>query len=246
VCGGIARNVAATMPGSIRLHVPVSLGPAAEVDLAPGQAHYLGVVMRRAAGDTVLLFNGSDGEWLARIMALRRDRARLVVEARTRGQAAEPDLWLAFALLKREATELVVQKATELGAAALLPVITSRTNAPRLRPERLAAIATEAAEQCERLTVPRIDAPQSLANLLAGWPAGRPLVVATERQDAPPPRAALPAALLVGPEGGFAPDELDVLTAQPFVTAASLGPRILRAETASIVGLALLLASGGG
>jgi 16S rRNA (uracil1498-N3)-methyltransferase len=221
--------------------------PGAELDVTPGQAHYLAVVMRRAIGDPVRLFNGRDGEWEGRILALKRDRVRLAVERQLRAQAAEPDLWLAFAPLKRDATELAVQKATELGVAVLLPVLTARTNAARVNTGRLAAIATEAAEQCERLTVPRIAAPQRLTHLLASWPSGRPLYVALERAVAPPlPRANGPAGLLVGPEGGFAPAELDELHGHPFVRQVSLGPRILRAETAAIVGLALLQAPGPG
>ena len=235
------------MSGSIRLHVAAPLHAGAEIAATPGQAHYLATVMRRAVGETVQLFNGADGEWEARILALRRDRARLGAERQTRPQAPEPDLWLAFAPLKRDATDLVVQKATELGVAAILPVLTEHTNSARLNLDRLGAIATEAAEQCERLTVPRVEPPRRLAALLAGWPEGRALVAALERSDAPKLRpAAGPAALLVGPEGGFAAAELDALRRHPLVVAASLGPLILRAETAVIVGLALLQASGGG
>ncbi len=145
--------------------------------------------MRRGPGDRVLLFNGRDGEFSARIETIRRDRASLRVEHRTRMQAAEPDLWLAFALLKRDATDLVVQKATELGVAALLPVITERGNTHRINADRLAAIAIEAAEQSERLTVPELRAPQSLAALLFGWPPERRLFAAIERSGAPRMRA---------------------------------------------------------
>jgi 16S rRNA (uracil1498-N3)-methyltransferase len=235
------------MTPSIRLHVAAPLEAGAELAGTPAQAHYLGTVMRRAAGDPVLLFNGRDGEWLARITAIRRDRATLAVESRTRPQAAEPDLWLAFAPLKRDATDLVAAKATELGAAALLPVVTERTNTGRVNRDRLLAIATEAAEQCERLTVPTVAAPVPLATLLRDWPPLRPLFVAAERRPAPHLAAASgPAGLLIGPEGGFTDRELDLLLRHPFVQPASLGPRILRAETAAIVGLALLQASSGG
>lgn len=241
------------MSGSIRLFVRDPLAPGAELVLAPGQAHYLGAVMRRGAGDPVRLFNGRDGEFLARLVAAeaggRRAAARLGlrvrVEARTRAQAPGPDLWLAFALLKRDATDLVVQKATELGAAALFPLLTARTNAARANLERLEAIAIEAAEQCERLDVPVLHPPRQLAALLAGWPPDRPLFVACERAAAPPPPGLAPdrpAGLLVGPEGGFTEAELDALRACPFVTLAGLGPRILRAETAALAGLVLLQA----
>jgi 16S rRNA (uracil1498-N3)-methyltransferase len=235
------------MTPSIRLYVTAPLHAGAAIEATAAQAHYLRAVMRRAVGDTVALFNGADGEWLSRIATLRRDAARLVAEHRLRPQLPEPDIWLLFVPLKRDATDLVVQKATELGAAALLPVLTARGNTSRLNLVRLAAIAAEAAEQCERLTVPRIDPPRPLADLLAAWPAARTLVVAVERAAAPPIRPAHgPAALLVGPEGGFIPAELDALHRHPFVHPATLGPRILRAETAAIVGLALLQAHSGG
>lgn len=232
------------MPGSIRLYVDAPLAPAAAIAATPAQAHYLGTVMRRGEGAAVRLFNGADGEWRARLTALRRGEATFVAECRVREQAAEPDLWLVFALLKRDATDLVVQKATELGVAAILPVITERVRGERVNEARLAAIAMEAAEQSERLTVPVIHPPRRLRDVLADWPAARPLHVAAERAGAPHLRPAHgPAALLVGPEGGFAPRELDALRAAPFAVPVSLGPRILRAETASIAGLALLQAS---
>jgi 16S rRNA (uracil1498-N3)-methyltransferase len=236
-----------SLPRLPRLHVPDALAAGAEIALAPGQAHYLGTVMRRSPGDGLRLFNGRDGEWLARIAALRKDRGTLLAERRLRPQAPEPDLWLVFSPLKRDATDMVTQKATELGVAALVPVFTERTNAARINPERLAAIATEAAEQSERLAVPRIMPAQPLRQLLETWPADRLLVVAAERSAAGPVRpAAGPAALLVGPEGGFTIRELDDLTRRPFVVPATLGPRILRADTAAIVGLALLQAYSGG
>jgi 16S rRNA (uracil1498-N3)-methyltransferase len=237
---------------SPRLFVNAALSAGAEADASAAQAHHLGTVLRRRPGDPVRLFNGRDGEWAARIVALQRERGRFAVEARLRAQAAEPDLWLAFALLKRDATDLLAEKATELGAAALLPVLTARSVAARVNGDRLAAIAVAAAEQSERLTVPRVAAPVALPALLADWPGGRVLVAALERQGAPPvPRAAgpaglLPAGLLIGPEGGFTPAELDLLRRHAFVVPAGLGPRILRAETAAIVGLALMGASAGG
>ncbi|MBN9561401.1 MAG: 16S rRNA (uracil(1498)-N(3))-methyltransferase [Alphaproteobacteria bacterium] len=233
------------MSGSIRLFVSAPLAEGVEVQATPGQAHYLGTVMRRATGAPVRLFNGADGEWQARLTVIKRDRAVLAVETPLRAQAAEPDLWLAFAVLKRDATDLVAQKATELGVSALVPVITERTNAERVNATRIIAIATEAAEQSERLTVPRVAPLQRLPDLLVHWPAGRTLFAAIERAGAAPLRprqGGSAAALLVGPEGGFSERELDALRARPFVVPVSLGPRILRAETASIVGLALLQA----
>jgi len=226
-----------------RLYVPAALAAGTNVAATPAQAHYLGTVLRCGPNDPVHLFNGQDGEWHARIAELRRDRATLAVETQRRQQEPDPDLWLAFAVLKRDATDLVVQKGTELGASALWPIFTERTNAARLNETRLTAVATEAAEQCERLTIPVLHPPRRLPDLLATWPPGRTLYAAIERSNTTkPPPTSKPAGLLVGPEGGFTPAELDAMLRHPFVTVVSLGPRILRAETACIAGLALLQA----
>lgn len=228
-----------------RLHCPQRLAPGVEVELDEGQARYLGTVLRRSPGDGARLFNGQDGEWRARISTLRKQRCTVALEERMVAPHAEPGPWLVFGLLKRDATDLVVRLATELGAERLLPVTTRRTNAGHTNPARLAAIATEAAEQCERLTVPPIEPVCTLVELLGGWEAmagGRRLFAAIERDpDAPAPACATgETALLVGPEGGFAPEELELLVRRPFVTPVSLGPRILRAETAVAAGLARL------
>lgn len=229
------------LSGAIRLFVSAPLFAGAVVGATAAQAHYLGHVMRRGPGEALRLFNGAEGEWRGRIASLRKDRCEIAVEAPLRPQAPEPDLWLAFAPLKRDATDLVARQATELGVSRLLPVFTERTVAARVNLERLSAIATEAAEQCERLTVPVLRPPARLAELLGGWDAARRLAAALERTEAPAP-AAGPGALLIGPEGGFSPGELDALRRRPFVVPVSLGPRILRAETAAIAGLALLQA----
>jgi 16S rRNA (uracil1498-N3)-methyltransferase len=225
---------------SIRLFTDAAtLFEGSEVALGERHARYLGAVMRRAPGDTLRVFDGRHGEWSARIKAIDKRSVRLRVVALLRAQAPEPDLWLLLSII-----ELALEKATELGVSAILPVITARSQPGRANPERLRAIALEAAEQCERLTVPDIHAPLPLAEVLAGWQSERVLVAAIERSDAPaPPRLAGPAALLVGPEGGFDQRELDALRRLPFLLPASLGPRILRAETAAIVGLALLQAA---
>jgi len=224
-----------------RLFTDAGLATGAAVPGSAAQAHYLGSVMRRAVGDGVRLFNGRDGEFAATITLLRKDRLAYQIGDHLRPQAPEPDLWLVFALLKRDATDLVVQKATELGVSALLPVMSTHTNAARVNLDRLAAIATEAAEQSERLTLPAVHAPRDLFDLLGDWPAERSLAAALERRAAPA-LAPGPGALLIGPEGGFAPRELDVMASLPFIQPVSLGPRVLRAETAAIAGLALLLA----
>ncbi len=248
----MAANLPAGVDASTtspRLFIAASLCAGGTAVAAAAQAHHLGTVLRRGPGDAVRLFNAADGEWAARIATLRRDRCEITIGARLRPPAPEPDIWLAFAPLKRDATDLLAEKATELGAAALLPVLTARTQAARVNLDRLAAIATAAAEQCERLTLPRIAPPVTLPALLADWPPGRPLVAALERQGAPGiaplagPAGLLPAGLLIGPEGGFTGAELDLLRRHAFVVPASLGARILRAETAAIVGLALLQAS---
>ncbi|MDD2704393.1 MAG: RsmE family RNA methyltransferase, partial [Acidocella sp.] len=183
------------------------------------------------------------GEWRAHVTKLSRKSVTLRVGEQTRPAAPEPDAWLCFALLKRQKTDMVVEKATELGVSVIQPIITARTQADHVNLDRLRAIAIEAAEQCERLQVPEIRAPLQLGKLMADWPA-RPLFIADERRTAAllgP--AAGPSALMVGPEGGFTDAELEAIGRQPLVTRVSLGRRILRAETAAIAGLTLLLAA---
>ena len=205
------------------------------------QSRYLGTVMRRAVGDRLRLFNGRDGEWQARITTLGKRGAVAEAEVLLRPQAPEPDHWLLLSIIKRDALEWAIEKATELGVAEIHPVITARSQPARPNPDRLLAIATEAAEQCERLTVPVIHPPRPLEAVLRDWPDRRRLVAAIERgDDAPPDRQPGATGLLIGPEGGFNRMELDAMRRLPFLVPASLGPRILRAETAAIVGLALL------
>jgi 16S rRNA (uracil1498-N3)-methyltransferase len=231
----------------IRLYADQPLHAGAMVEATAGQAHYLGSVMRRSAGDTVRLFNGRDGEWDCRIVSIARNKAAFTAETLARPQEADADIWLVFAVLKRDTTDMVVQKATELGVSALLPAFTERTNAARVNEDRLRAITIEAAEQSERLTLPALHPARSLPDILSQWPVHRPLFTAMERADASPLRGVNGAAgLLIGPEGGLGPRDRAMLERCDFVRPVSLGPRILRAETAAIAGLALMQSPGCG
>lgn len=220
-----------------------------DIQMADGQARYLGGVLRREVGDEVRLFNDDDGEWLAKISEIRKDRGSFRLQQNLRSPAAEKGPVLVFALLKRDATDLVIRMGTELGVSRFVPVITERTVIPRANGERLRAIAVEAAEQSERLTVPLVEEPVRLKTLLGEWPAENRLYVARERSAVEFPAGINPLTeavpgdgLLTGPEGGFTPSELDVLSTRTFVTYVSLGERVLRAETAIAAGLALMQA----
>ncbi len=225
---------------SPRLYVEASLDAGAAVAASEGQAHYLLHVMRAGAGTLVKLFNGRDGEWEATLSLPAKKRVQFDVTRQTRPQTPMPDLWLAFAPVKR--IEFLAEKASELGVAELQPVFTRHTDITRVNVERLRANATEAAEQCERLTVPTVHEPVSFERLIAAWPKDRRLYVLDETGGGIPIAAALtvhePAGFLTGPEGGFAQSELDALRQLPFVTAVGVGPRILRAETAALAAVA--------
>lgn len=238
-----------TAPPVARLHVADDLGEGASVELGAERAHYLRHVLRLEVGAGVRLFNGRDGEWATRIAAHAKRATTLTVGRRLREQSPEPDLWLVFAALKRTPMDLIAQKATELGVSALLPVMTRRTVASRVAAARLAAIAVEAAEQSERLTLPVVEAAMPLSRRLAAWPAGRRLLLCAEAGSALPIATALealrgqgaagwPWGVLIGPEGGFDPGELDEIGKVSFVTPVGLGPRLLRAETAALAALA--------
>ncbi len=246
-----------------RLHIVKSLFRDGRLTLSGGAAHYLVAVMRVAPGAQVSLFNGDDGEWLGRVTLAGRNQVTVVLERQLRQSEAEPGPWLLFAPLKKDALDTLIGKATELGAERLLPVMTERTVVSRLNRDRLQAQATEAAEQCERLTIPSVADPLPLTALAAHWPQDRMLLVLDEHgsgwplarvladlqaQDISASRESgvpLRLALLVGPEGGFAPRDLDALADLPFVRHVTLGPRILRAETAAIAALALCQALAG-
>jgi 16S rRNA (uracil1498-N3)-methyltransferase len=249
----------------IRLYVPDPLSPGVELAPSADQARYLITVMRQGVGDAVLLFNGRDGEWRAVLSAISKRGCALRVETRTREQARAPDLELLIALVKRARLETIVEKATELGARRIRLVTTARTNADHTNVARLQAIAIEAAEQTGRLDVPEVVAPSKLGDLLTNWEPGRGLMFCDEAGDDPaapwggeagrarPVLDALagariggaPWSVLIGPEGGFAPDERGRLRGLDFVAPVTLGPRILRADTAAISALTLWQAAIG-
>lgn len=230
-----------------RLFVDVSLGEGVAVTLEGAQANYLGNVMRLKEGDAALLFDGVSGEWLARVIDAGKKRISLAISERSREQERVPDLTLAFAPVKRAQTDWLVEKATELGIAHLQPVMTRRTVAERVKIERLRSIAVEAAEQCNRTSLPVIAEPMTLAAFLKQRDAGITLYFADENGGEPTKTAFNPgpAIILTGPEGGFADEERELIRAQPNVTPVSLGPRILRAETAALSAIANWMAVAG-
>jgi 16S rRNA (uracil1498-N3)-methyltransferase len=239
-------------PVTTRLYVPQALAAGLPISLSPATAHRLQHVLRLGIGAIVAGFNDRDGEWLCRVDALGRSGATLQAIEQRRPAQPEPDLWLLFSPIKRARLEWLVEKATELGAAALVPVVTARTQSERLNRDRLQAIAVAAAEQCERLSVPEIRGPEPLGRLLAGWPAARCLIVCDESGSGMAIATALagfpmeaPAALFVGPEGGFTETELDAFGKLPIVNRVGLGPRVLRAETAVLAALSVFQAIAG-
>ena len=225
-----------------RLYVDQALDAGRSVDLSANQSHYLNHVLRLGPGAEVALFNGKDGEWRARIETIRRNAGSLGVETQTRPQVTEPDLWLLFAPIKRARLDMLVQKAVELGVSRLVPVLTERTEVKRLNADRHRSNLIEAAEQCERMTLPEIVEPRVISEVLSDFPTDRRLLVCAERGHAEPINEMLEddtgeadrCAILCGPEGGFAETELDALQKLSFIRFVSLGPRILRAETAAI------------
>jgi 16S rRNA (uracil1498-N3)-methyltransferase len=230
-----------------RLFVRSPIGEGARVELDAAQANYLGNVMRLGVGAELLVFDGQSGEWLARIAETAKKRMTLSVDRRTREPEAIPDVWLAFAPVKRVQTDWLVEKATELGAARLLPVLTKRTVAERVRLDRLEAIAIEAAEQCGRTRLPEIAEPMRLNQLLQSRDASRRLYFADEAggEHAAKAFTSDPALILIGPEGGFTDDERTLIRAAANAVPISLGPRILRAETAALASLAAWMSAAG-
>lgn len=232
--------------GKTRLYVESDLSDGHEVILSDDQTHYLLHVLRAIPGNRVQLFNGRDGEWLAEIAALSKRGCTLVPLHQTRQQDCVPDLWLAFAPVKKTPADYLTQKATELGVSALVPVMTRRTVVSRVNTDRMMANAIEAAEQSDRLSVPEVRETISFDKLLAGWPTDRRILFCDEGGDALPIAKALAMAepgggwaVFTGPEGGYDPAERAALRALPFVTPVTLGPRILRADTAALAALAV-------
>lgn len=231
-----------TATSVIRLLVTDQLGNAETLMLGRDQSHYLVNVMRIATGTPILLFNGRDGEWQGTITKANKKAVEIILNAQTRPQIAEPDVWLCFAPLKKDRTDFVIEKATELGVAQIQPVMTERTQATRVNVDRLNANAREAAEQSERLSVPTVASPVTLSELLENWPADRPLIHLDETGTGSPlaeimMRQSDGIGVLIGPEGGFDPSEVSSLLSHPSTVAADLGPRILRAETACVAAL---------
>ncbi|AWY99761.1 ribosomal RNA small subunit methyltransferase E [Rhodobiaceae bacterium] len=240
--------------GKVRLFVEAGLGEGLGVVPNRDQIHYLLNVMRLSDGDHVRLFNGRDGEWLGRLDEVKKRSCLIALEKKTREQDVLPDIWLLFAPVKRARLDFMVQKAVEMGAGRLLPVNTARTNVARIKQDRLRANAVEAAEQCGLLSVPEVEEPQSLGALLNDWSAdmgGRRIIFCDE---AAPKASTLeqlqnlvgagasagPLAILIGPEGGFSPAEREQLLNRDDTHAISLGPRIMRADTAAVAALAAI------
>jgi len=229
-----------------RLYIEDSLAQGATFQLSGPQAHYLLNVIRLKAGESILAFNGRDGEWRCTLEDARKGAATLTAQELTRDQEEGPDLHYLFSPLKRARVDYMAQKATEMGASRLQPVITRHTVAERVKLDRLQANAIEAAEQCNILRVPEVAEPVKLLDLLQDWDAARPIVFADEAAANASPIEALaelgprPVALLIGPEGGFHEEERAALLEKPFVLPISLGPRIMRADTAAVAALALI------
>ena len=234
-----------------RLHVEPDLIAGNQLTLGKEQSIYLAAVLRKTVGDEVVLFNGRDGAWLCRLTSDSKKAVNLELVEQIAAQTPVSELWYGFAPLKTERLDYVIQKAVEMGAGTIQPVLTRFTQVSRLKHERLVANAIEAAEQCEVLSVPRVEPEVTLERLLDSWPAERALIFADEAEVSSSPVAGLgalkgrPVGLLVGPEGGFSDEERARLRALPYVVPISLGPRILRADTAAVAALAVIQATIG-
>lgn len=234
---------------SIRLYVEESLSQDSSITLDKDQSHYLANVMRCKLGNEVALFNGRDGEWAAEVTDIQKRAVTLHLTDLKREQSAEPDLWLVFAPIKKARLDFIAQKATELGVSHLQPAYTRRTIVDRVKTERLHANAIEAAEQCERLTVPTIAEPAKLDAILEDWPAERKIMFCDETLCGDAAHTALakagsknmsePWAIIIGPEGGFDDVERKAIREHENATVVALGPRVLRADTAAMAAISL-------
>ena len=231
-----------------RIYVEQELLLDAEVSLNEKQSHYLSGVLRQKLDDNLLLFNGKDGEFLARIVEIRKKFVIVVIEKLIRKQKKSSDIWLISAPLKNSKTEFVLEKAAELGVSRFCPVTTNFTIVDKINSERLRLIAIEASEQCERLDIPEISPINSLEKLLGSWDKTRQIIYGDESGTSENAKAILPKlargsyAVLIGPEGGFSSKELEILRILPFATGISMGARIMRADTATIAALTLVQA----
>jgi 16S rRNA (uracil1498-N3)-methyltransferase len=234
-----------------RLYIEHDLAAGTQLTLGKEQSLYLAAVLRKVVGDEVVLFNGRDGAWLARLGSDSKKSVGLDLVEQIAAQTPVSDLWYGFAPLKTERLDYVIQKAVEMGAGTIQPVITRFTQVGRLKHERLVANAIEAAEQCEVLSVPTVEPEMTLERLIDSWPAERKLILADEGEASSSPVEALQrlrgdkVGVLIGPEGGFSDEERSKLHALPYVVPISLGPRILRADTAAVAALAVIQATIG-
>jgi 16S rRNA (uracil1498-N3)-methyltransferase len=234
-----------SMQNAPRLHIVNDLGPDQALTISGDQAHYLQNVMRLKVGDSVRLFNGRDGEWHGVLSEIAKRALTIKLQNQLKPQKSEPDLWLCCAPIKKAHFDYMIEKATELGVSTIKPVLTARTQIREVNVERCTSIAAEAAEQSERMNVPRVEKPMALSDLTASWPDDRQLIVCAEFGAAAPIHQALQApalrgkksAIIVGPEGGFAPEEFETLRAIKNALFVRLGPRILRADTAALSAL---------
>lgn len=235
----------------IRIYVPQNLAPDMEITLPPEQSHYLCNVMRLGSGKIIRCFNENNGEFLAKIIEANKKQTLLQILSLEQLPQKSPDIWLVFAPLKKDRTDFLVEKAVELGVNKIIPVFTRFGITDKIRSDRVKAQLVEAVEQCERFDVPTLDEISDLNSLLKNWPQSRKLFFMDEARTGLPAVDAFdacknqPAALLIGPEGGFAPEEASLLRRLPFVCPVSLGPRILRAETAATAALAVWQAVAG-
>ena len=235
---------------NIRLFVYQTLFSGGRIVLEEKASHYLNTVMRCAVGESIKCFNAADGEFWAEIKEIDKKRTVIEIKEQQRLPVAEPDIWLIFAPLKKDKTDFVIEKAVELGVAKIIPVMTARTNNARIKIERFESQATEAAEQCGRLSVPDIEKQITLKELIKKWDVSRTLFFMDERRQGVPAvevfkNSSQKVALLIGPEGGFDEEEKNLLDKYSFVKNVSLGPRILRAETAATAALSVWQAVAG-